>query len=151
MRRVDARPAFLVAAALALSTGQAQASSGYPAEIQAQLKLSYTPNCTICHSNNDTDAGSLTGFGNAMVMFGLMGGNNLASVDGALAGLEGTNSPYISYLKEGLDPNNPNTGITYGCFDVTGQRPTAGPIGLLVLGLTFLFLFRPRPRGPEGG
>lgn len=138
-----------VAGSLLLAPAQARASTGYPAEIETQLKLSYTPACSICHAGGDTDAGTVTTpFGSTMVTFGLMGGNNLPSVDGALAGLEAENSPYIAYLKAGEDPNNPQKapGITYGCLVVTAERPTAGLGSFAVLGLVLLLLHRFRPR-----
>jgi hypothetical protein len=127
----------------------ALASTGYPAEMQAQIPLSYVPACSICHAGSDTDAGAaLTGFGTKMVSFGLMGGDDLPSLDGALEGLEGSNDPSIGYLKEGLDPNNPNAGstpgITYGCFNVTGEGPSAGAGSVLVVGLALLLVLRRR-------
>ena len=125
------------------SAGPARASTEYPAEIQKQLSLSYTPECSICHAGGDTDAGTATTpFADAMVSYGLMGDNNLPSLDGALAGLEAVNSPFISYLKEGVDPNNPSSGgvqpPTYGCFNMTGQGPSAATAGLFLLALVLL-------------
>ncbi len=127
----------------------ARASAGYPAEIQKQLALSSPPACSICHAGGDTDAGTVTtAFGTTMVSRGLMGGDNLPSLDGALAALEGEMSPYIADLKEGLDPNNPNAGgvapITYGCLEVTGQGAGSSVAFLAVLGLALLLLLRPR-------
>jgi hypothetical protein len=129
----------------------ARASTGYPQEMEAQIPLTYAPACSICHAGNDTDAGAaLTGFGTMMVMYGLMGDDNLPSLDGALEGLEASNDPSIGYLKEGLDPNNPNAGstpgIAYGCFNVTGQGQSAGAGALVVLGLLAL-RFLPRRSG----
>ena len=140
----------LAAGLLLVPRATTHASTGYPAEIRTQLGLSYTPSCSICHQGGDTDAGTVTtAFGTTMVSFGLAGGNNLTSLDGALAGLEGGMSPYITDLKDGLDPNHPNTGSvppnTNGCH-VTGQAATAGPAGLLVLGLTLLYLLGHRER-----
>jgi hypothetical protein len=149
MRGAVAKLSAAVAVGFWLAPAFARASTGYPAEIQTQLNLSKPPACSICHAGGDTDAGTVTTpFGTTMVMFGLMGGNNLSSVDGALAGLEGTNSPYIAYLKANEDPNNPQKapGITYGCWVVPAERPTAGVGGLLFLGLMLLVLLRARPR-----
>lgn len=142
---MPAAPGLLL---LLLAQGAA-ASPGYPAEMQAQIPLSYAPACSICHAGNDTDAGAaLTSFGTTCVNFGLMGGNNLTSLDDALEGLEGSMDPSIADLKEGLDPNNPNAGtippITYGCFNVTGQGPSAGAGTLFVLGFALLVFLRPR-------
>ncbi len=145
--------AIVVGAALALLPGKADASTGYPAEIQTKLNLSYAPACSICHAGGDTDAGTVTTqFGALMESRGLVGGNNLASLDAALAALEGEGSLYITYLQQNIDPNNPSTdsnpGITYGCFNVTGRGPTSGALGLLVVALVFLAFLR--RRGPRG-
>jgi hypothetical protein len=153
MRGTRTRLAVVFLGALAFLPARAGASTGYPAEIQTQLGLSYTPACSICHAGGDTDAGTVTTqFGSLMVSRGLLGNNNLPSLDGALAALEGEMSIYITYLKDGVDPNNPTTspipGITYGCFNVTGQGPASGGLGLLLVGLALLFLVRPGARGP---
>jgi MYXO-CTERM domain-containing protein len=151
MRGASIRQAVVVLAALAFLPSSAGASTGYPAEIQSQLQLSYTPACSICHAGGDTDGGTVTTeFGTAMVSRGLVGGNNLPSLDGALAALEGEKSVYIIYLQDDVDPNNPSSstipGITYGCFNATGQGPAPGGLGLLVVGLILVFLVRPRGR-----
>jgi MYXO-CTERM domain-containing protein len=148
MSRLAVGLRMALALGLGLSSGWASASTGYPAEIQAQLQLTYTPGCSICHSDGDTDAGTVTTpFGTTLVTFGLVGGNNLPSLDGALEGLEGEHSPYIGYLQEGLDPNNPNTGSTpplaYGC-STTGHSPSAHAAALLLLALGLLFLSHSR-------
>jgi hypothetical protein len=133
-----------------LLPARASASTGYPAEIQSQLQLSYLPHCSICHGSDvDAGTGMTTKFGMAMVTFGLQGGNNLPSLDGALAGLEGTNSPYIADLKDGADPNGtgPIPPVTYGCVQGAGRAPAASPAGLLGLGLVVLFLVCPRGKG----
>jgi MYXO-CTERM domain-containing protein len=129
---------------VALLSARAAASTGYPAEIQARLQLPYTPPCSYCHPGGDPDAGVGTQFGMAMVSFGLMGGNNLPSLDGALAGLEGTGSVYITDLQNGVDPNATVPPITYGCFSGTNEGRTTGPAALFLLGLGLVFLFRPR-------
>jgi MYXO-CTERM domain-containing protein len=139
-------------AALAFLPASALASTGYPAEIRAFLKLSYTPACSICHGSDvDAGTGAATAFGSIMEEFGLVGGNNLLSVDGALQGLQGSMSIYITYLQDDVDPNNPSSGnipgITYGCFNVTGQGPSSGGLGLLVVALALLFLLQLRRRG----
>ena len=143
MRRV--LPLFALAGALLLSPGLARASSSYPAEIQKQLGLSYVPQCAICHANGVTGYGTVTtSFGTAMRSRGLVC-CSLTSLDTALAALEGENSPYITYLKQGLDPNNPGAGAvtppSYGCFSVTGQGPNSGAgaaVALLLLASAFL-------------
>ncbi len=144
--------AIVLGAALALLPAQVDASTGYPAELQAKLNLSYAPACSICHAGGDTDAGTVTTqFGALMKSRGLVGGNNLASLDAALAALEGEGSVYITYLRQNVDPNNPSTdsnpGITYGCFNVTGRGRTSGVLGLLVVALVLFALLRRRGRG----
>jgi MYXO-CTERM domain-containing protein len=131
-----------------LCTGLAHASSTYPAEIQRQLSLSYTPQCAICHANGVTGYGTVTTqFGLAMRARGLVC-CNITSLDTALMALQGEMSPYINYLKEGLNPNDPGAGavppITYGCFNVTGQGPTPGAGGVALLVLVLLVALRPR-------
>lgn len=145
MTRAFLRPAFF---ALVFLCGPALASSSYPAEIQKQLSLSSTPSCSICHANGVTGYGTVTtGFGTAMRSRGLVC-CNIASLDSALAALEAENSPYITYLKEGLDPNNPSAGnvpqAAYGCFNVTGQGPLPWGSGLFLLALALLYRLRPR-------
>jgi hypothetical protein len=121
----------------------AQASSTYPAEIRKQLSLSYPPACAICHENGVTGFGTVTTpFGEAMRAQGLVC-CDIASLDKALAALEADMSPYITDLKEGRDPNDPNefagAPLTYGCFNVTGRGPLAGGF---ILGLALLLATR---------
>jgi MYXO-CTERM domain-containing protein len=141
------RRLFLVLGLLA-ALDVAHASSTYPAEIQKQLQLSYTPQCAICHANGVTGTGTVTtNFGLAMRARGLVC-CDIASLDTALMALEGEMSPYINYLKEGLNPNDPGAGavppIAYGCFNVTGQGPTPGTGGVALVLLALLVAFRPR-------
>jgi len=138
-------PLFALAGALLLVPRPARASSTYPAEIQKKLSLSASPQCAICHANGITGYGTVTTpFGTTMRSRGLVC-CSLTSLDTALAALEGENSPYITYLKQGLDPNNPGAGAvtppSYGCFNVTGQGPSSGAgaaVALLLLGLAVL-------------
>jgi hypothetical protein len=131
-----------------LCTGVAHASSIYPAEIQKQLSLNYTPQCAICHANGVTAVGTVTTtFGEAMRNRGLVC-CSISSLDTALMALEGEMSPYIADLKEGLDPNDPGAGavppIAYGCFNVTGQGQSSGARAVALLTLVLLVVFRPR-------
>lgn len=135
-------------AVLWLLTGSAaHASSNYPAELQKQLQLTYTPQCSICHANGVTGYGTVTTlFGEAMRARGLVC-CDIASLDTALMALEGENSPYITDLKEGLDPNNPGAGavppVAYGCT-VTGEGTARGVGAVALLALVLLVAFRPR-------
>lgn len=147
MRRAPSTLVLLAWAAVLLA-GPVHASSNYPTEIEKQLGLSYTPNCAICHANGITGYGTVTtAFGMEMRARGLVC-CNVASLDSALAALEGENSPYITDLKEGLDPNNPNAGTvvqpSYGCFNVTGGGLLPGGSGVLLLLLALLYALRPR-------
>lgn len=137
-----ATPLLVLAACLFLDARPAGASSIYPAEIQKQLSLNYTPQCAICHANGVTGYGTVTTpFGSYMRSRGLVC-CSLTSLDTALAAAEGEMSPYITYLKEGLDPNNPGAGAvpqpSYGCFNLTGQGPTPGAGGVALLALVLL-------------
>ena len=146
MRRLS----LLAVVATCLLAGRGWASAIYPPEIQKQLSLDYTPQCSICHANGVTGYGTVTTpFGTAMRARGLVC-CNLSSLDTALAALEGENSPYITYLKEGLDPNNPGAGAvpppSYGCFNVSGQGPTAGAAAVVWSVLLLAALSRRTPR-----
>jgi hypothetical protein len=143
---------------LLLAATDTRASTEYPAEMQKFLPLSFTPACSLCHGT-DVDAGTgySTKFGQDIQLYGLQGGNNLPSLDGALEGMVGSKDPLILDLEDGSDPNGTTSAddggtastippITYGCFNVTGQGRTPGWGGILLLGLTLLFLLRPRAR-----
>jgi hypothetical protein len=139
-----------------LLSGRSRASTEYPAEMKSELPLSFTPACALCHGS-DVDAGTgySTKFGQDIELYGLVGGNNLPSLDGALEGMVGSKDPLILDLEDGSDPNGTATAgdggtsastippITYGCFNVTGQGRTPGFGGILVLGLALIFLLRP--------
>jgi MYXO-CTERM domain-containing protein len=127
------------------------ASTGYPAEIQSKLSLQTAPPCTYCHAG-DPDAGVAgTPLALDMKKFGLVGGNNLPSLDGALAGMQGTGDPFYTDLQDGVDPNASANStippITYGCTSTAGQGSRAGLALLLVLGVAIFFLHRPRMTG----
>ncbi len=150
MNAAWSKVALLAVALALLPLEAASASPNYPAEIQAQLSLSYTPVCAICHANGITGYGTVTTpFGEAMRAVGLVC-CSIPSLDAALGTLEAQNSPYIGYLKQGLDPNNPGAGSVpqpaYGCFSITGQGPAAGS-GAFVLALAVLLLVHARRRG----
>ena len=155
MRGASLRVALLSSVLGQLAPMSAFASASYPAEIQSQLSLSYTPACAICHANGVTGYGTVTTpFGEAMRAVGLVC-CSIPSLDGALAALEAENSPYIEYLKEGLNPNDPGAGAapppSYGCFSITGQRQGAGAAFLLAAALLFGRRRRPlRPPATEG-
>jgi hypothetical protein len=141
----------LVLALALLGAGPVSASSNYPTEIQKQLQLTYTPACAICHAGGVTGYGTVTTpFGEAMRARGLVC-CDIASLDTALAALEGEMSPYVGYLKEGLDPNNPSAGAvppaTYGCWTVTDRGPLQGAAGAFLVALALLVGLRRRAQG----
>jgi MYXO-CTERM domain-containing protein len=152
-RALRLRPLLL---GLLLVAGPAAASSSYPAEIKAHLNLSYTPPCSLCHANGVTGYGTVTTpFGKSMRARGLVC-CNIGSLDTALDALaaemtdsDGDGIPDITELKNGTDPNTaggaPVTQPTYGCFNVTGQGPTAGATAALLLALAGARLLRRRP------
>jgi hypothetical protein len=143
---------------LVLAPTDARASTEYPAEMKSHLPLSFTPDCSLCHGTDvDAGTGTSTKFGADIQLYGLVGNNNLPSLDGALDGMVGSKDPLILDLEDGSDPNGATTSdggtsgstippITYGCFNVTGQGRTPGWGGILLLSLTLLFLLRPRAR-----
>ena len=129
--------------------GLAHASSIFPPEIRAHLSLSYTPDCSLCHSNGQTGFGTVnTPFGKSMRARGLVA-QNLQSLDTALDALaaektdsDGDGVPDIDELKAGTNPNVAGGGDvpppSYGCFDVSGQP--GSPLALLPVALALLLL-----------
>jgi hypothetical protein len=146
---------FVPLLGLVVGPTDARASTGYPAEMQRFLPLSFTPACSLCHGTDvDAGTGNATKFGKDIIVYGLAGNDNLPLLDGALEGMVGSQDPLIFDLEDGSDPNGattPSDGgtsntippITYGCFNVTGQGRTPGFGGLLVVGLALIFLLRP--------
>jgi MYXO-CTERM domain-containing protein len=156
MKRAPRHPLhWPLLAGLLLAAGPAAASSGYPAEIKAHLGLSYTPPCSLCHTNGVTGYGTVnTPFGKSMRARGLVC-CNLTALDTALDALaaektdsDGDGIPDITELQNGTDPNTagggPVTQPTYGCFNVTGQGPTAGAAAAWLLALVAARLLRRR-------
>jgi hypothetical protein len=84
----------LVSCAVALTalsaSGFAHAIPPYPGDLQAALKLSYTPQCAICHEGGVTGLGTVTTpFGVAMRAHGLT--DDPSTFPGALAEMENDN------------------------------------------------------------
>jgi hypothetical protein len=114
--------------------GEGLASPDYPAAIASHLALSYTPACTICHSNNLGGIGTVTRpFGIAMREHGLVSGSEpslFAALDSMAA--DGTDSacdgtPDIVDLKAGRDPNVPDgDGGTGACGQTLSPRYGCG-------------------------
>ena len=125
----------------------ALATPGFPDEIKAHLKLTDSPDCSICHEGQQKKGTVTTAFGMKMMSRGLVEYDN-KSLDAALDALEGEKSDVdndgtddIDALKAGTDPNGTDVDVAkYGCNNVSGAAPEAG--ALLVFALGFLGLRR---------
>ncbi len=136
-----------------------------PGEIQAHLKLSYTPPCTLCHATATGGGLVVTKFGQSMVAAGL--NPNIATLDPALDTLntnktdsDGDGIPDIQALQEGLDPSTgysqPNAPPErYGCGAriSTGPLRQRGELSIALATLSFALLVHRRRilrRNPQG-
>jgi hypothetical protein len=165
--------ALLVVTALLLKSQLAYGSPQYPDLIKAQLGVSCTPACTICHSNPNGGMGTVnTPFGREMT--GVLGltGSNPASLQKALNDLKAQNLnaigdgiPDIEKLTSCVDPNvaqarsdggEGGTGVSpanvsldptpeYGC--AVGRTPDRASGGA-VLGALGILVWLRRRRGP---
>ncbi|HVY47173.1 MAG TPA: hypothetical protein VHB21_14900, partial [Minicystis sp.] len=121
---MKAVPACLAALAVLAAAPLARATPDFPAAIQSDLMLSYTPNCSLCHANGVTNASTVTTpFGKSMLAAGLHAGDE-ASLQNALNTLQtdmtdsdGDGTPDIQELQNDTDPNGAGTAssIAYGC------------------------------------
>ncbi len=126
----------IASAALVVIAGPtvALASPGYPAAVQMDLSLSYTPPCLICHTTAVGNINTATQpFALAMRAAGL-GLENTVSLQTALNTLEanGTDSDClgvsdIQQLKNGQDPNT-------GAFINGSGKPTPADAGCSGMG-----------------
>jgi hypothetical protein len=132
-RRVLARCAPLAAAStLAVP---AYASPDYPGALRRTLDLSYDPPCAVCHAAPDGGDGPVTTpFGEALAKRGLLGRNDTASLDAAIArnrkdsvDSDGDGARDLDELAWGGDPNAPDLPADpnaqppqYGCSVGTG-------------------------------
>ena len=139
--------------AVALFSGEASASEGYPAALREDLALGYAPACTLCHAGAD-DAGmpaADTPFARSMMARGLLGGDDLASLASALSAMrrddtdsDGDGATDLDELSWGGDPNTPDlpAGTSeesaeprYGCAVSPETSPRESPrafVGLLM-------------------
>jgi hypothetical protein len=144
--------ALLGVALLVARERTALASPGYADALKQDLTLSYTPTCSLCHSESDASMPpSDTPFGRSMVAHGLLGDDDLASLTQAIAAMrkddtdsDGDGATDLDELSWGGDPNTPDlptaspeqsAGPKYGCgVGVDGGR-WSGPFecGLLLL------------------
>jgi hypothetical protein len=110
-----------VALALTAWTPEAHATPSFPAFMQQQLSISYTPSCALCHS--DGNAGGMgtatTPFGISVRAFGTVA-YDTGSLEKALEEMEGDSqcASDLAAVKAGQTPTevcgNLNT-IGYGC------------------------------------
>ena len=133
--------AFLIAFFGVLVPRFADATPGFPAEIQAHLALSYTPDCSICHVGAQQAGTATTPFAMTLKSYGLTPYNN-ASLDSALDAINAANIssaqdgiPDIQKLEKQEDPNAylgdggsapvPFPPPDYGC-QMGRARPSSG-------------------------
>lgn len=124
----------LVVIACVTRAASAFASPAYPSGVTAHLGLSYTPACTICHTNDTGGIGTVTRpFGISMRAHGLVSESEpslFAALDSMAADhtdsvCDGT--PDIDDLKAGRDPNVPDGDAgPAGCGDTVIPRYGCG-------------------------
>jgi hypothetical protein len=132
---VTRRARLFAVAAVGLSllvTSPTFAMPTFPAEIQAHLKLNYTPPCTFCHATQQGGGPVTTKFALSMQAAGLT--SNIATLDPALDKLnadhtdsDGDGTPDIQQIEMGLDPSTgaaPGPTERYGC----GARMAVSPV-----------------------
>lgn len=122
----------------------------FPSATQSHLKLSYQPDCSICHTHGAAENGTVTTpFGLSMRMRGLRA-YDVASLDTALDALaaektdsNGDGIPDIQEIIDGKSPNEVTAGIgagappvQYGCSsspEVFGGHPLSKWFVLMTL------------------
>jgi len=148
---------FALAVALGSWASSARASTSYPPHLRSVIGLSYTPDCTLCHTSDlGGDGTAVKPFGVTILRLGALGNDNLASLTTALeaAGRDRIDSDEdetgdIDELRQGSDPNRgvnreapptPMTGCAISavaCSNVASERDTRGWRALLVASLAF--------------
>ena len=156
------RSGLLVVTAL-LSAGTAAAQPNFPELLAKALAMPCTPQCTVCHRDNNGGFGTLrktvqgsSGFGVNLTQFGLAVGDpgsvasSAQAADEAGQDSDGDGTPDVTELRAGDDPNDATAGATvcgaqgpeYGCARVAPAAPldtTALGVSLVTLaGLTLL-------------
>jgi len=145
-------PAFATAALLVFATSSAHATANFPAEVQAHLSLTYSPQCSLCHLNGVTGRGTVTTpFGAAMMARGMVASDTVA-LDAALDKMAADNvdsdkngETDIAALKAGHDPNG-NTGPQAGFGCSAGGSGEGSLAALAVAGVLVLLGRRRRAR-----
>jgi MYXO-CTERM domain-containing protein len=112
-----------------LAPTPAFASPTYPPTIQAQLGLAQTPDCTLCHRDDNGGIGTVVRpFGRTLVeQFGLTGGSNTAALKAAIEGddaehldSDGDGVPDIDELRAGTNPNVGASGVATALLVLVG-------------------------------
>jgi len=128
------RTVATIALALLLTTGQARATSNFPAAIQTDLALASPPACSLCHTTGNAGGrGTVnTPFGISMRADGLVAYDTtslktaLDAMAAAGTDSDGDCTPDITDLKNGQDPNVPHTGKVCGTPVTQGDVPLYG-------------------------
>lgn len=137
----------------------ARAESAYPGNIQAELQLSYTPACTLCHATTSGGGPVVTKFAQTMVSYGLTG--NTSSFKTAISQLEKNNPDSdgdgisdIEALKQAIDPSTgqeqPNAKVPeekYGCGARIAPGATRAPVASALVALVAGVALMRRRRG----
>jgi hypothetical protein len=112
----------------------AQATSNFPPAMQTDLTLKAAPQCAICHTDGNAGGrGTVnTPFGASARAHGLVA-YDATSLSNALTAMtaDGTDSdgdcvPDVTELKNGTDPNVPDSGKTCAVTASSGDLPAYG-------------------------
>ncbi len=159
MRRLSFGAVLFAVCAIAPSAG---ATPNFPGIIQADVKAPSPPPCTICHTDNNGGAGTVTKpFGIYMRSRGLQpfDGTSLKNALAAAAGehhdTDGDGIDDVDALARGLDPNGSGVEAPdYGCVGQVARGPARGmgssAFVTLCTIVTIALLRRRRPRIPGG-
>ncbi len=140
---------FVVGALVVTSASPSWASLNFPQHLIQTYDWGGQPSeCTLCHTNNNGGAGTITKpFGNALKSNGLAGVGNTASLDAAILALgdtdsDGDGASDVDELTLSGDPNDPavipggfvaSEPVEYGCVGGTISRSSeSSPTSALV-------------------
>ncbi len=109
---------FLVVSSL---TATAWASSNYPAVVQDELKLTSTPDCSVCHVGAASSGTATSAFAMAVKSRGATGGGNEAALRLALQALVAEKNPEVAKLQGGGAVSGPEFGCSVGASKASSQ------------------------------